>query len=95
MKDALYENMDDPDSVIRVIDLYKIDNGETVQAKKVKTKDAAKSIGKGSRTKVDPTEGGATLKESDVQKMSAKEFEEREERLVRLCDQGNSYTIYW
>ena len=88
VKDALYENMDDPDSVIRVIDLYKIDNGETVQAKKVKTKDAAKSIGKGSRTKVDPTEGGATLKESDVQKMSAKEFEEREEEISKAMRSG-------
>ena len=88
VKDALYENMDDPNSVIRVIDLYKIDNGETVQAKKVKTKDAAKSIGKGSRTKVDPTEGGATLKESDVQKMSAKEFEEREEEISKAMRSG-------
>ena len=88
VKDALYENMDDPNSVIRVIDLYKIDNGETVQAKRAKTKDAAKSIGKGSRTKVDPTEGGATLKESDVQKMSAKEFEEREEEISKAMRSG-------
>ena len=88
VKDALYENMDDPASVIRVIDLYKIDNGETVQAKKAKTKDAAKSISKGSRTKVDPTEGGATLKESDIEKMSAKEFEEREEEISKAMRDG-------
>ena len=88
VKDALYENMDDPASVIRVIDLYKIDTGETVQAKKAKTKDAAKSISKGSRTKVDPTEGGATLKESDIEKMSAKEFEEREEEISKAMRDG-------
>ena len=88
VKDALYENMDDPASVIRVIDLYKIDNGETVQAKKAKTKDAAKSVSKGSRTNVDPTEGGATLKESDVQKMSSKEFEEREEEISKAMRTG-------
>jgi len=88
VKDALYENMDDPASVIRVIDLYKIDNGETVQAKKAKTKDAAKSVSKGSRTKVDPTEGGATLKESDIEKMSAKEFEEREEEISKAMRDG-------
>ena len=88
VKDALYENMDDPASVIRVIDLYKIDNGETVQAKRAKTKDAAKSISKGSRTKVDPTEGGATLKESDIEKMSAKEFEEREEEISKAMRDG-------
>lgn len=88
VRDALYENMDDPDSVIRVIDLYKIDNGETPQARRAKTKDAAKSIGKGSRTKVDPTEGGAMIKESDVAKMSAKEFEAREQEITKAMRTG-------
>ena len=37
VKDALYENSDDPDSVIRVIDLYKMDNGLTVSDKKKKS----------------------------------------------------------
>jgi hypothetical protein len=80
--------MDDPDSVIRVIDLYKIDNGETPQARRAKTKDAAKSIGKGSRTKVDPTEGGSMIKESDVAKMSAKEFEAREQEITKAMRTG-------
>jgi hypothetical protein len=88
VRDALYENMDDPDSVIRVIDLYKIDNGETPQARRAKTKDAAKSIGKGSRTKVDPTEGGSMIKESDVAKMSAKEFEAREQEITKAMRTG-------
>lgn len=88
VRDALYENMDDPASVIRVIDLYKIDNGETPQAKKSKTKAAAKSIGKGSRTAVDPTEGGATIKESEVAKMSAREFEAREEEITKAMRSG-------
>ena len=88
VRDALYENMDDPDSVIRVIDLYKIDNGETPQARRAKTKDAAKSIGKGSRTKVDPTEGGSMIKESDVAKMSTKEFEAREQEITKAMRTG-------
>lgn len=88
VRDALYENMDDPDSVVRVIDLYKIDNGETLQARRAKTKDAAKSIGKGSRTKVDPTEGGSMIRESDVAKMSAKEFEAREEEITKAMRTG-------
>ena len=88
VKDALYENMDDPASVIRVIDLYKIDNGETVQAKRAKTKDAAKSIGKGSRTRLDPTESGSNIKESDVERMSTKEFEEREEEISKAMRDG-------
>lgn len=88
VRDALYENMDDPDSVIRVIDLYKIDTGHTPQAKKANTKAAAKPIGKGSRTKVDPTEGGATIRESEVSKMSSKEFEAREEEIAKAMRTG-------
>tara|TARA_E500000318_G_C3558052_1_gene212055 strand:- start:457 stop:1398 length:942 start_codon:yes stop_codon:yes gene_type:complete len=88
VRDALYENMDDPDSVVRVIDLYKIDNGETPQAKKAKTKAAAKTIGKGSRTKVDPTEAGSMIRESEVAKMSAKEFESREEEITKAMRTG-------
>ena len=88
VRDALYENMDDPASVVRVIDLYKIDNGYTSQAKKAKTKEAAKPIGKGSRTQVDPTEGGATIRESDVSKMSATEFEAREEEITKAMRTG-------
>ena len=36
VRDALYENSDDADSVIRVLDLYKVDNGLTPSAKKAK-----------------------------------------------------------
>ena len=53
VKDALYENMDDPASVIRVIDLYKIDNGMTVAAKKESKKAAASTVAKGTRTSID------------------------------------------
>jgi hypothetical protein len=88
VRDALYENMDDPDSVVRVIDLYKIDTGHTPQAKKASTKAAAKTIGKGSRTKVDPTEGGATIRESDVSNMSATEFEAREQEIAKAMRTG-------
>ena len=88
VRDALYENMDDPESVVRVIDLFKIDSGETPQAKKAKTKAAAKTIGKGSRTKVDPTEAGSMIRESDVAKMSAKEFESREAEITKAMRTG-------
>jgi len=88
VRDALYENMDDPDSVVRVIDLFKIDNGHTTQAKKANTKAAAKPIGKGSRTQVDPTEGGSIIKESEVSRMSAREFEAREEEISKAMRTG-------
>ena len=88
VRDALYENMDDPDSVVRVIDLYKIDTGHTTQDKKAKTKAAAKPIGRGSRTQVDPTEGGSVIRESDVNKMSSAEFESREEEISKAMRTG-------
>jgi len=88
VRDALYENMDDPASVIRVIDLYKVDKGFTPQAKRAKSKDAAKSISKGSRTAVDPTEGGGSIRESEVAKMSPREFEAREEEIAKAMRTG-------
>lgn len=88
VRDALYENMDDPDSVVRVIDLYKIDTGHTTQDKKAKTKAAAKPIGRGSRTQVDPSEGGSVIRESDVNKMSSAEFEAREEEISKAMRTG-------
>jgi len=53
VQDALYENSDDPASVVRVIDLYKVDKGLTKTAKKAKAKDAAKTVPKRTKTKVE------------------------------------------
>jgi len=44
VQDALYENQDDPRSVIRVIDLYKVDNGMDTKAKRRSTKEAASEV---------------------------------------------------
>ena len=76
VKDALYENMDDPASVIRVIDLYKMDNGMTLAAKKDRRKAAASTVTKGTRTSIDAKGTSGQVKESDVAKMSNKQFEE-------------------
>ena len=38
VQDALYENSDDPASVVRVIDLYKVDKGLTKKQRKQKLK---------------------------------------------------------
>ena len=44
VKDALYENSDDPMSVVRVIDLYKVDNGMDTRGRKSNTKKAASAV---------------------------------------------------
>tara|TARA_E500000331_G_scaffold93252_1_gene89320 strand:+ start:141 stop:1001 length:861 start_codon:yes stop_codon:yes gene_type:complete len=81
VQNALYENEDDAASVIRVIDLYKVDNGLTRSDKKNKTKAAASLVDKGSKTKVDPAETSDMLKESDIEKMSDTQFEKNAEKI--------------
>ena len=88
VKDALYENADDPASVVRVIDLYKIDNGMTSVAKKNNRKAAASSITKGTRTSIDAKGVSGQIKESDVAKMSNKQFEENLDSINEAMSNG-------
>jgi len=88
VKDALYENADDPASVIRVIDLYKVDNGMTNVAKKNNRKAAASTVAKGTRTSIDAKGISGQIKESDVAKMSAKEFEDRLDEINEAMSNG-------
>jgi len=88
VKDALYENMDDPASVIRVIDLYKVDNGMTPAAKRNTRKAAASTVTKGTRTSIDAKGVSGQIKESDVAKMSAKEFEARQDEIQAAMASG-------
>ena len=76
VQDAVYENADDPHSVVRVLDLYKGDKGLTKEAKKAGTKAAASMVSKTSKTRVDAEDSNGQIRESDVAKMSSKEFEE-------------------
>lgn len=88
VQDALYENSDDPASVIRVIDLYKVDTGRTPSDYKRKAKDAAKTVTKGQRTKVDSDGSEGTFKESQVARMSDKEYEENMEAIDKAMRSG-------
>ena len=88
VKDALYENADDPASVIRVIDLYKVDNGMTTGAKRDNRKAAASTVTKGTRTSIDAKGISGQIKESDVAKMSAKEFEARQDEIQAAMASG-------
>ena len=88
VRDALYENSDDPASVVRVIDLYKIDNGLTNNDKKTKRKAAASTVTKRSKTEVDVEDANNVITESQVAKMSAKEFEERSDEINTAIRSG-------
>jgi len=88
VKDALYENADDPDSVVRVIDLYKIDKGLTIKDKKANKKAAALPVTRRSKTQVDVADANEMIRESDVAKMSDKEFEERADEINKAMRNG-------
>ena len=88
VQDALYENPDDPASVIRVIDLYKSDKGLTKTAKKAKSKEAASVVSKRSKTSIDASEGDNMIKESDIAKMSDKDFEKNQEEINKAMRSG-------
>lgn len=81
VQDALYENADDPASVVRVIDLYKIDHKITKEDKKANKKAAASVVTKRSKTSVDADDAESYVKESDVAKMSAKQFEKNQDKI--------------
>jgi hypothetical protein len=88
VQDALYENADDPASVVRVIDLYKVDKGLTKTAKKEKAKEAASTITRRTKTDVDVDDANDVIRESDVAKMSAKEFEARSDDINKAIRSG-------
>ena len=88
VQDALYENADDPASVVRVIDLYKVDKGLTKTAKKEKAKEAASTITRRTKTDVDVDDANDVIRESDVAKMSAKEFEAKSDDINKAIRAG-------
>lgn len=88
VQDALYENADDPASVVRVIDLYKVDKGLTKTGKADQRKQAAKNVPSRSRPAIDEDGSSEMVRESQVQRMSDKEFEENYDRIMRAQKTG-------
>ena len=88
VQDALYENSDDARSVIRVIDLYKVDNGMTKSDYAAKRKAAAGTVKKASKVEVEADDTAGSFKESDIARMSAKEYEKQEEAITKAIQSG-------
>lgn len=87
IQNALYENDSDARSASRAIDLYKADKNITTK-KANSNKDAAKSVStKGKRSKPMANESGGFLKESDVQRMTAKEYENQSDDIMEAIRQ--------
>jgi hypothetical protein len=88
VQDALYENENDARSAARAIDLYKADMG-IANKKKANTNDAAKSVNtKGTRNTPQADETKSFLKESQVNKMSAKEYEQNSDTIMEAIRSG-------
>lgn len=88
VQDALYENVDDVKSIARVLDLYKSDNGiKTNKVTPTADKGAATSV-KGKRTVVDANDSSSYLRESQIAKMSIKEYEKRQDEIMDAQRKG-------
>ena len=88
VQDALYENDNDARSAARAIDLFKIDKNITPK-KSSNDKDAAKSVNtKSSRNKPTENESKNYLRESQVQKMSAQEYEKNSDSIMESIRSG-------
>lgn len=88
VQDALYDNDNDARAAARAIDLYKADTGIGKEKPK-DDKDAAKSVStKNSRSTPQKDETSSYLKESDVQKMSAQEYEKNSDEIMEAIRSG-------
>ena len=89
MQEALYENDNDARSAARAIDLYKSDRNIGKEKKSKTTKGAAEAVNtKNTRTKPQENEASSYLKESDVQKMSAQEYEKKSDEIMEAIRSG-------
>ena len=90
VQDALYENSKDARSAARAIDLYKADKGISAKVKSKSNKSAATEVKAKAEKSVPDVEGKATkILESDVQKMSADEYEKQSDIIMDAIRSGN------
>lgn len=82
IQDALYENAEDAKSVGRVIDMYKVDKGIQDSRPVNNNKDAASSVRTKRNTQVQQDDASKYLRESQVAKMSIKEYEKRQQEIL-------------
>lgn len=88
VQDALYENSEDAKSVARVIDLYKSDQGIKTKGSSNSDRAAASSVRAKGRATPDTDDSSKYLSESQVAKMSLKEYEKRNEEIFEAQRSG-------
>jgi len=88
VQDALYENQDDPRSIVRVIDLYKVDKGLDTKSRKKSSKAAASAVVTKRTTKPTQAETDVSFTESMISKMSIHEFEKNQDAIMEAQRSG-------
>ena len=90
VQDALYENSEDARSAARAIDLYKSDRNIGKKEKVNSNKEAAKAVStKTQKTVPDAENKNSVIRESDVQKMSADEYDKNSDTIMEAIRSGN------
>ena len=90
VQDALYENSEDARSAARAIDLYKSDRGIGKKDTKKSSKSAASEVkAKNTRSVPDPEGNTNKILESEVQRMSADEYEKNADTIMESIRSGN------
>ena len=88
IQDALYDNENDARSAARAIDLYKADRG-IVTKKPSSNKDAARSVNtRSERSRPNDNDSKGHIRESQVSKMSAQEYEKRADEIMDAIRTG-------
>jgi hypothetical protein len=88
VQDALYDNDNDAKSASRAIDLYKADMG-IKKSKGSSNKDAAKAVGtRSGRSTPEGDESKSYIKESDVNRMTAQQYESKQEEIAEAIRTG-------
>ena len=88
VQDALYENADDSRSASRAIDLYKADMGINKTKPASNNKDAARSVNSRSNATPDSDDSKNVFKESQVNKMTAQQYEKASDAIMEAIRTG-------
>ena len=90
VQDALYEKSEDARSAARAIDLYKSDRNIGKKEKVNSSKEAAKAVStKTQKTVPDAESKNSMIRESDIQKMTADEYEANSDTIMEAIRAGN------
>jgi hypothetical protein len=88
VQDAIYENSDDPRSVVRVIDLYKVDNNMDTKSRKKSSKEAASAVVTKRTNKHESNDSAGRFSESQVNSMSVHEYEKNSDAIMEAMRTG-------